>query len=60
MDHFSQKGGLSSGLSHDQIGNKVLHGGECTREVDGEGENLARDLTGNATVRIISFLTSMS
>ncbi|RDB18316.1 hypothetical protein Hypma_000534 [Hypsizygus marmoreus] len=48
MEHFSQKGGaLSGGLSHDQIGEKVLHGGECTRQVDGEGETLARNLIGN-------------
>ncbi|KAG5340708.1 hypothetical protein C0989_000588 [Termitomyces sp. Mn162] len=48
MEHFAQKGGqIAGGLTCDQIGSTVLRSGECTRDVDGEGENIARELTGS-------------
>ncbi|KAG6916882.1 hypothetical protein DXG01_004791 [Tephrocybe rancida] len=47
MEHFAQKGGqIAGGLSHDQVSGTVLRDGQCTREVDGEGEEIARKLTG--------------
>ncbi|KAG6851712.1 hypothetical protein C0991_006783, partial [Blastosporella zonata] len=47
MDHFIQKGGhITGGLKHDQVGDAVLRNGECTREVDGEGENIVQEVTG--------------
>lgn len=36
MEHFIGKGGaLSGATSRQEIVNKVLHTGECTREVEG-------------------------
>lgn len=52
LEHFLQKGGtLTGALTHEEIGNRVLFGGDCTREVDGVGERLAKELhLGDATV----------
>ncbi|KAG6860872.1 hypothetical protein C0995_006552 [Termitomyces sp. Mi166 len=48
MEHFVQKGGqITGGLMYDQIGSVILRSGECSREVDGEGEKIARKLTGS-------------
>ncbi|KAG6895592.1 hypothetical protein C0992_000472 [Termitomyces sp. T32_za158] len=48
MEHFAQRGGqITGGLTCDQIGRNVLQSGECTRQVNGEGDKIARELTGS-------------
>ncbi|PPQ82785.1 hypothetical protein CVT25_009280 [Psilocybe cyanescens] len=45
MEHFLQRGGtLHGATSHEEISRRVLHSGECTREVDGIAETMERDL----------------
>ncbi|KAG6815206.1 hypothetical protein H0H87_004014, partial [Tephrocybe sp. NHM501043] len=47
MEFFAQKGGqIVGGLKYDEVGSTVLRNEQCTREVDGEGENIAQNLTG--------------
>ncbi|KAG6828248.1 hypothetical protein H0H87_002638 [Tephrocybe sp. NHM501043] len=47
MEYFAQKGGqIVGGLKYDEVGSTVLRNGQCTRDVDGEGENIAQNLTG--------------
>ncbi|KAJ3567266.1 hypothetical protein NP233_g6479 [Leucocoprinus birnbaumii] len=44
IEHFLQKGGiLQNAVPTDDIGSRVLHSGQCTREIDGVADNL-RDL----------------
>ncbi|PFH49285.1 hypothetical protein AMATHDRAFT_48838 [Amanita thiersii Skay4041] len=45
IEHFLSKGGtLDGAVPHDQIGSKVLHAGDNTRDVEGLAENLEREL----------------
>ncbi|KAF8963292.1 hypothetical protein BDZ97DRAFT_1042457 [Flammula alnicola] len=45
LEHFLQRGGtLEGAIPQAQISEKVLHGGQCVREVDGVAETLERDL----------------
>ncbi|KAF9007148.1 hypothetical protein BDQ17DRAFT_1540177 [Cyathus striatus] len=45
IEHFLNRGGaLKGAVSQEQVTNKVLHGGHCTREVDGIADNLTRSL----------------
>lgn len=56
MEHFTQRGGrVTDGLTYDQIGSTVLRSGDCTREVDGDGDSIARELTGSG-LPVCSFL----
>ncbi|KAH9476668.1 hypothetical protein JR316_0010582 [Psilocybe cubensis] len=45
MEHFLQRGGtLHGAISQEEISRKVLHTGQCTREVEGIAETMERDL----------------
>ncbi|KAG6855176.1 hypothetical protein H0H87_007236, partial [Tephrocybe sp. NHM501043] len=47
MEYFAQKGGqIVGGLKYDEVRSTVLRNGQCTREVEGEDENIAQNLTG--------------
>jgi len=45
IEHFLQKGGiLHNAIPPNDIGSRVLHSGQCTREIDGVADNLAKEL----------------
>ncbi|RXW17271.1 hypothetical protein EST38_g8585 [Candolleomyces aberdarensis] len=45
LEHFVERGGvLKGGISQADISAKVLHGGECTREIDGVAQDLEKEL----------------
>ncbi|KAL0948917.1 hypothetical protein HGRIS_009026 [Hohenbuehelia grisea] len=44
MDEFLKNGTLEGGIAHDQLADRVLNNGNCTREVDGMGEKLSKHL----------------
>ncbi|KAJ2921159.1 hypothetical protein H1R20_g15937, partial [Candolleomyces eurysporus] len=45
LEHFVERGGvLKGGISQADISAKVLHGGECTREIDGIAQDLEKEL----------------
>ncbi|KAJ2921291.1 hypothetical protein H1R20_g15803, partial [Candolleomyces eurysporus] len=45
LEHFVERGGvLKGGMSQADISAKVLHGGECTREIDGIAQDLEKEL----------------
>ncbi|KAJ3512697.1 hypothetical protein NLJ89_g3366 [Agrocybe chaxingu] len=45
LEHFLQRGGILTGaVSQDDIRSKILHGGHCSRDVDGIAEKLEKEL----------------
>jgi hypothetical protein len=45
IEHFLQRGGiLENAITNDTIGDRVLHSGQCVREVDGVADSLTKDL----------------
>ncbi|CAA7263936.1 unnamed protein product [Cyclocybe aegerita] len=45
LEHFLQRGGILAGaISPDDIRGKILHGGHCSRDVDGIAEKLETEL----------------
>lgn len=45
LEHFLDRGGiLQNAISADEIGSRVLHVGQCKREVEGVAEDLEREL----------------
>jgi len=57
IEHFLQRGGtLEGAVSQDDISRRVLHTGECYREVNGIAETLERDLNLGKAVRIQRYI----